>query len=220
MSDASGAVIARLASVQIGRVVPLGPDRVASGIVKSPVGGPVRARRLGLEGDEQADLRVHGGPDKAVYGYSADLYPVWAGERPHHAERLTPGAFGENLTISGLTEADICVGDIHAIGSARLQVCQPRQPCFKFALRFEDKAMPRAMVQSGRSGWYYRVVEEGELSAGDAVRLDARPNPGLPFARLVAIVNFGTATHEELRMLAEADGVAGWLQQQARDVLG
>ncbi|OQW38818.1 MAG: hypothetical protein A4S12_02760 [Proteobacteria bacterium SG_bin5] len=211
---------ARVASVQVGRVAPLGPERVPSGIVKHPVEGPVAVARLGLAGDEQADLSVHGGPDKAVYGYAAAHYPLWAAEHPHLADRLDPGAFGENLTIEGLDEADICVGDVHAIGTARLQVCQPRQPCYKFALRLGDARAPKAMVRSGRAGWYYRVIAEGALQAGDAVELVERPHPDLAFARLVEIINFGVATPEELTALAAAPGVADWLRAQAKAALG
>lgn len=210
---------ARVVSVQVGRIAPLGPDRVASGIVKHPVAGPVAVARLGLEGDEQADLSVHGGPDKAVYAYPASHYPRWAGEQPYLADRLEPGAFGENLTIEGLVEDDLCVGDIHAIGSARLQVCQPRQPCYKFALRLNDARAPKAMVRSGRSGWYYRVLTEGSLRAGDAVERVERRHPELAFPRLVEIVNFGGATTEELAAIGAAEGVAGWLRTRARAAL-
>lgn len=203
-------------SVQVGAVAPLGADGVASGFVKRPVAGPIRVGRLNLDGDAQADLRVHGGPDKAVYAYAASNYPLWAQEFPEHTALLTPGVFGENLTIVGLTEAEICVGDVHAIGTARLQVCQPRQPCYKFALRFDDNRMPRAMVRSGRSGWYYRVLQEGVLAAGDAVKVAERPNPDLLFTRLVEIVYRGQASEEELARLATARGVAHWLSAAAR----
>ena len=124
--------------------------------------------------------------------------------------------FGENLTIRGLIEAEICVGDVHAIGSARLQVCQPRQPCYKFALRFDDNRMPGAMVRSGRSGWYYRVIEEGTVAAGDAVSVVERPNPDLLFTRLVEIVYRGQAGADELARLAQAPGLADWLRVAAR----
>jgi MOSC domain-containing protein YiiM len=160
-----------------------------------------------------------GGPDKAVYAYPAARYAEWLADFPQHEARLVPGAFGENLTIDGLVEAGICAGDIHVIGSARLQVCQPRQPCFKFALRFEDNRMPRAMVRSGRSGWYSRVLEEGHLEAGDAVRLIARPNPGLAFETLVKVVYFGQASAEELVRIASAQGVARWLQVRAQQAV-
>lgn len=215
-----GVVIGRLASVQIGEVAPLGPEAVPSGFVKRPVQGMVGVRTLNIEGDAQADLRVHGGPDKAVYAYPAAHYPVWAEEFPEHASRLTPGVFGENLTIEGVDETELCVGDVHAIGSVRLQVCQPRQPCFKFALRLEDRRMPSAMVRSGRSGWYYRVLGEGSLQAGDAVRRVARPHPGLPFMRLVQMIYQGVATEQDLRQLAIAEGAARSIRAIARRSLG
>lgn len=210
---------ATVISVQVGAIAPLGPESVPSGFVKSPVKGPIAVRELGLHGDEQADLRVHGGPEKAVYGYAASHYAAWLVEFAEHRQLLQPGAFGENLTIDGITEQDMCVGDVHAIGSARLQVCQPRQPCFKFALRFNDSRMPKAMVRSGRAGWYYRVLELGSLQAADAIKLVDRPHPQLPFDRLVEIVNRRNATEAELRLLASANGAAGWLRDAAKDAL-
>jgi MOSC domain-containing protein YiiM len=119
---------------------------------------PARRSRPGLRSasgawDEQADLSVQGGFEKAVYGYSLDHYRAWRYEIQRHAAALMPGAFGGNLCIQGLREADIRVGDLHRIGGSRLQVCQLRQPCVKLALRFEDMMMPKAMVQSGRAGW-------------------------------------------------------------------
>jgi MOSC domain-containing protein YiiM len=209
-------VDARIISVHVGRVAPLGPDRVPSAFIKRSVAGPVLVQRLGLVGDEQADLRVHGGLDKAVYGYAVGHYSAWRQEYPHHDALLGAGAFGENLAIDGLNEADLCVGDVHAIGSALLQVCQPRQPCFKFALRFEDNVLPRAMTRNGRSGWYYRVVTEGHLRAGDAVTLQERPNPDFPFTRLIAIVNRSPPTRDELARMRDLPGLATGLQDQAR----
>lgn len=202
-------------SVQVGRIAPLGPDAVPSGFVKRPVATPLQVGPLGLDGDEQADLSVHGGPDKAVYAYPHARYADWLADYPEHGHHLAPGAFGENLTISGLTEADLCAGDIHEIGTARLQVCQPRQPCFKFALHFQDNRLPKAMVRTGRSGWYYRVLQEGRIAPDDTVRLIERPHPNLPFERLVAIVYHGQATKEELSLLAQADGVARRLRAMA-----
>ncbi len=206
-------------SVQVGRIAPLGPKGVPSAFVKRPVTGPVAVRRLGLAGDEQADPRVHGGSEKAVYAYAASHYAAWVADFPEHAGILSPGAFGENLTVAGLCEADLCAGDVHVVGTARLQVCQPRQPCFKFALRFADKRMPKAMVRSRRAGWYYRVLEEGVLQPGDAVTLVDRPHPQLTFPRLVAIVYGEAATAEELEQLASATGVAESLRLQARAAL-
>jgi len=122
---------ARVASVQVGRIAPLGPESVPSAFVKLPVTGPVHAATLGLAGDEQADLTVHGGPDKAVYLYPSEHYPLWLRDVPRHAQTLMAGAFGENITTSGLEEATVAIGDVFRIGTAEVQVTQPRQPCFK-----------------------------------------------------------------------------------------
>lgn len=219
MSAVDDVGLPRVVSVQVGDIAPLGPDGVPSGFVKRPVSGPVPVGTLGLQGDRQADLRVHGGLEKAVYAYAAARYGEWLADFPHHAARLVPGAFGENLTIAGMVEADIRAGDVHAIGTARLQVCQPRQPCFKFALRFEDNRMPRSMVKTGRSGWYYRVIEEGLIHAGDSVRLVDRPNPDLRFETLIAVVYRGQASAEDLARIADAKGVASWLRAGARRAL-
>jgi MOSC domain-containing protein YiiM len=209
----------RIASVHVGKIAPLGPDGVHSAFVKRRTPGPVTVTTFGIVGDEQADLSVHGGADKAVYGYGVPNYAAWVQEHPRHAALLVPGGLGENLAIEGMTEADLCVGDIHGIGSAKLQVCQPRQPCFKFALRFADKHMPKAMIRNGRSGWYYRILEPGLLSPGDAVTLLERPNPHFPFARLVELISFGKATAGELQQMRDMPGLAVDWQLRARDVL-
>ncbi len=170
-------LLGSLRSVQVGQVAPLGPEGVMSGFVKKPVQGPVEVGPLGLAGDEQADLSVHGGPDKAVYACSLGNYTAWKSAFSQYEALLVPGGLGENLTIDGIAEHDVCLGDHMRIGTAVLQVSQPRQPCFKFALRFNDVAMPRAMVRNGMSGWYYRVLQPGALTAGDEVRLLERPHP-------------------------------------------
>lgn len=209
-----------LHSVQVGRIAPLGPEGVPSGFVKHSVRERVDVAKLGLAGDEQADLTVHGGPEKAVYGYAMRHYPSWRNEYPEHEDILLPGAFGENLTIDGLVEDDICIGDVHRIGSALLQVCQPRQPCFKFALHFNDNRLPKAMVKSGRSGWYYRVLEPGALGAGDPVEIVDRPQSQFRFSRLVSIINRSQATPEEIAALAMMPEVASWVRRMAQDRIG
>lgn len=209
---------AALLSVQTGRAAPLGPDAVPSAIVQTARGGSIRVGELGLEGDEQADLSVHGGLEKAVYAYAASHFQDWAAQFP--ALHFTGGAMGENLTVTGMREADICVGDIHAIGTALLQVCQPRQPCYKFSLRHGDNRLPKAMVKSGRSGWYYRVLRTGALQAGDAVILHQRPNPDFPFTRLVEFIYHAKATKAELARLAQMPGLASQWRDRARALLG
>ena len=207
---------ARLYSVQVGRIAPLGPQGVPSAIIKSRIDGPVAVTSLGLAGDEQADLNVHGGPEKAVYAYPAAHYPAWASEYPEQEVLFVAGGVGENLTIDGWVERDLCVGDVHRIGTARLQVCQPRQPCFKFALRFADSKLPKAMVRNGRAGWYYRVIEEGALGAGDVVELVDRPNPDFAFDRLVDIVNRRRATAHEFAAMSRMEGIASDIRQWAQ----
>jgi MOSC domain-containing protein YiiM len=170
----------------------------------------------GLVGDQQADLTVHGGPEKAVYAYALSNYPHWAAAFPEIVEQFGPGSMGENLAVEGMDETDLCIGDIHAIGDCLLQVCQPRQPCFKFALRFGNNKLPRAMVRSERSGWYYSVVKEGTITAGDQLVLHDRPNPDFPFRRLVQIVYHGQATVEELTRMADMPGLASQWRGQAQ----
>jgi MOSC domain-containing protein YiiM len=204
-----------LLSIQVGPVAPLGPAGVPSAFRKHRIEGPVKVELLGLAGDAQADLAVHGGPEKAVYAYAAAHYDAWAQDHPQHRDQFAHGGFGENLTIEGLTERDICVGDVHRIGNAVLQVCQPRQPCFKLALYFDDNKLPKAMVRNGRAGWYYRVIEPGEISAGDAVSLVERPNPEFCFERLIEIVNFGNASHDEIQAMADMTGLASRLRARA-----
>lgn len=208
-----------LHSVHVGKVAPLGPEDVPSGFVKHSITVPVNVAALGLEGDAQADLSVHGGPEKAVYGYSLAHYADWRRDYPQHAATLVPGGFGENLCIDGLQESDVYVGDVQRIGSCILQVCQPRQPCFKLALRFQDKLMPKAMIRTGRAGWYYRVLKPGTIVAGDDVQLDDRPNPDFPFARLVELISHGAATPAELNRLKDMQGLASSWQKKARDTL-
>jgi MOSC domain-containing protein YiiM len=207
----------QLLSVQTGRVAPLGPDAVPSAFVKTARRDAVAVTPLGLQGDEQADLDAHGGPEKAVYGYANAHYPAWAKLFP--ALTFTGGAMGENLTIAGLEEKDICVGDVHSIGSSLLQVCQPRQPCFKFALRHGNKLLPKAMVKNGFAGWYYRVLQTGFVKTGDAISLYDRPNPDFPFTRLIEIIYHGKVTKNELQRMSEMSGLASQWREHARQLL-
>jgi MOSC domain-containing protein YiiM len=147
----------------------------SSGFFKDPVAGPVRVGFTNLDGDGQADLVNHGGPEKAVLAHPADHYPAWRAEL--RLPDLPFGAFGENLTIAGTTEADVCIGDLWRIGTALLAVTQPRQPCWKMARRWRIKDLPARVIETGRSGWYYRVLEEGVVEAGAACERVERPNP-------------------------------------------
>jgi len=159
----------KVLSVQVGRPrdVEWRGEVVNTGIFKEPVHGPVIVRWLDLDGDEQADLTVHGGRDKAVYVYPSEHYPLWRKELP---ELEFPfGAFGENLTVDGLLEDEVRIGDRLRIGTAEFVVSQPRMPCYKLAVRFNRTDMLKRLLRSGRTGFYLRVLEEGVLTAGDAI---------------------------------------------------
>ncbi|MBK8176548.1 MAG: MOSC domain-containing protein [Rhodospirillales bacterium] len=210
---------ARVVSVQVGRIAPLGPEGVPSGFVKRPVDRPVAVTDLGLAGDEQADLRVHGGSEKAVYGYAHAAYAEWRETFPEHGAMLVPGAFGENLTIDGTDEEQVCIGDIVRVGTATLQIAQPRQPCFKLALRFADRRMPRAMIRNGRSGWYYRVLATGVVAAGDGHAVLARPNPHWSMARFNRLLAAKAWPTSDLAELIHLPGLASGWRDIARSTL-
>ena len=180
-----------------------------SGFVKSAVDGPVRVTSIGLESDEQADLRVHGGADKAVYGYAVSNYLAWRKDFPEHSALFVAGGVGENLPIMGLNEDTVCLGDQHSIGTAVLAVSQHRQPCYKFALRFNDPRVVRAMIKNGRSGWYYRVIREGSVQTGDEVRLLERPNPRWTVARFAAMQASHGFSEQDLDGTCRAHGSSG-----------
>jgi MOSC domain-containing protein YiiM len=169
-----------LVSVSVGtpRTVEYQGRTVATGIFKQPVSGPVRVGVTNLAGDGQADLRVHGGPDKAVYAYPVEHYAFWTAALER--SNLPFGFFGENLTIDGVNEDDVWIGDTLRVGSVMLQVSQPRSPCFKLALRTGVEDFPRRCAASGRVGFYLRVLEEGEVSAGAAIERLARDPASLP----------------------------------------
>lgn len=159
-----------------------------SAIDKRPLDGTVAIGELGLAGDEQGDRRVHGGPDKAVHHYPFDHYATWRAELGPLPLLESPGAFGENLSTRGLTEADVCLGDRFELGTALLEVSQGRQPCWKLNDRFGVPRMARLVQDTGRTGWYYRVLQPGGARAGDTLRLAARPHPDWPLRRLTRLL--------------------------------
>jgi MOSC domain-containing protein YiiM len=165
----------RLVSVNVALPQPLGLHRgrpVRSGIAKEAVAaGWLRLDRLNLEGDGQADLTVHGGPDKAVYAYPSEHLPAWSEEL---GETLAPGAFGENLTTEGWVEDGVRIGDQWAWGEALLEVCQPRWPCFKLAMHRRRGDIGRRLRDSGRTGWYLRVLRPGQVPVGGPLRVVSR----------------------------------------------
>lgn len=182
-----------LLSIQVGLPRVLGanaPDSPeppwSSGIVKESVEGAVWVGRTNLAGDGQADLKHHGGPDKAVLAYSADHYPFW--RQALSPPEMPYGAFGENFTIAGLTEREVCIGDVYAIGPARVQVSQPRKPCWKLARRWGIKDLTAQVEATGRTGWYLRVLTEGYVESGLPVELLERPYPEWTIARAAHVM--------------------------------
>ncbi|MDM9593720.1 MOSC domain-containing protein [Pseudomonas guariconensis] len=159
-----------------------------SAIAKHPRQGPLAVGRLGLEGDEQGDLRVHGGVEKAIHHYPREHYAAWAAELGEHPLLAEPGAFGENFSTTGWREADVCLGDRIRVGSALLEVSQGRMPCWKLNDRFDVAQMALRVQQSGRTGWYYRVLEEGVVQAGERLELVERPHGEWSVARLSAVL--------------------------------
>jgi MOSC domain-containing protein YiiM len=157
-----------------------------TGFFKQPVEGPVWLGRTNLAGDGQGDRRNHGGPDKAVLAYAAAHYPAWRAElgRPE----LPHGAFAENFAVAGLDEETVCIGDVYTMGTARVQVSQPRQPCWKIAARWRMPELTALVERSGRTGWYLRVLEEGTVAPGDALTLVERPFPEWSVARATAVM--------------------------------
>ena len=146
---------------------------VTSSIWKHPVAGRVAVQGVNLAGDDQADRRVHGGPDMAVYAYALDDYRVWQAE---FGLAVEPGLFGENLTVAGLDVSGALVGERWRVGSALLEVSQPRIPCYKLGMRLQDPAFPRRFADVGRPGTYLRIVEAGVIAAGDAIAVEHRPS--------------------------------------------
>jgi MOSC domain-containing protein YiiM len=164
------------------RLVDYKGTTVNTGIFKQPVSGPVHLRTLNLDGDRQADLTVHGGPHKAVYGYPSEHYPYWHRELP--GIDLPWGMFGENFTTTGLAEDDLHIGDRLQIGSSILMVRQPRTPCYKLAVKFQRDDILDRFLDSGRSGFYFSVEQEGSVAAGDSFEFLTRAPEGITISEM------------------------------------
>jgi MOSC domain-containing protein YiiM len=192
-----------------------------SAIAKSPVEGRVRIGFLGIESDEQADKRVHGGPDKALHHHPAENYAYWGQIAVDHPLLNAPGTFGENISTWGLTEDQVCIGDRFRCGNAVLEISQGRQPCWKQAQRLNWPALPKMMVQERRSGWYYRVIEEGDAQEGDTLELLERPLPEWSVKRVFGLLIAGDWKREPqaLPYLRDMDLLFGGWRQHAVDLM-
>lgn len=176
----------KVGAIFVGVVAEHWDGRPPSGILKHRVDGPHWLTRTGVRGDEQADLVYHGGLEKALHHYAADHYPFWTQEMPALTPKFVPGGFGENISTLGLTEKMLCLGDIIRIGDAVVQVTQGRQPCWKLSAFVGRKDMAARFQKLGRTGWYYRVLREGFIQAGDRIALMERPQPGWRLSTVIA----------------------------------
>ncbi|HTT95841.1 MAG TPA: MOSC domain-containing protein [Solirubrobacterales bacterium] len=208
----------RLISVNVGlpKVVDSGRRQVETAIWKHPVEGRVKVRGVNLDGDRQADLTVHGGPDKAVYAYAIEETRLWEAEL---GRELGPGAFGENLTTAGVDVSGAVLGERWRIGTTLLQVVQPRLPCFKLGLKMGDPTFLRRFALASRPGAYLKIVEEGELGAGDAIEVDlgGRPDHGVS-VRLVSDAML--VDHSLIPRAREAPQLIDSLREQMAELAG
>ena len=197
-------------------------DSETSAIAKTAVDDPRTVRLLGIEGDEQADLTVHGGPDKAIHHYPRDHYAFWDELLGGHGLLDSAGAFGENISTTGLVETEACIGDRYRLGSALVEISQGRQPCWKLGHRFGVASVPATVVKTRRSGWYYRVIEEGVVAAGDALTLVDRPMPEWTVERVFGLLIGGEGKREPaaLRELSAMDALATTWRTRAQKLLG
>ena len=194
----------KLLSVNVGRPREVEWDRrtIRTSIFKAPVPGRVQVRKLNLDGDEQSDLTVHGGVDKAVYVYPSEHYTFWRNELPN--ADLDWGVFGENFTTQGaLDDKAVRIGDRFRIGSAAFVVTQPRMPCFKLGIRFGRVDIIKRFLHSGRNGFYFAVAEEGEVAAGDSIELLRRDENGVTVADIVELYTADAAKQDLLQRVSE-----------------
>jgi MOSC domain-containing protein YiiM len=187
-------------NVSLPRLVSIHGKEIETGFFKVPLSGPVAVKRLNLQGDAQADLTVHGGPDKAVYVYPQEHIQFW--KKVLKREDLGPGSFGENLTVEGLAENEVAIGDEFSMGTARFVVSQPRLPCFKLALALETPSIPKTFMESGRTGFYLRVLEEGSIQAGDPIySLPSHEQERVTIVEFVELYRIKCATRDQIRRI-------------------
>lgn len=201
----------RIVSVNVARprLIEFRGKTVKTGIFKEPVEGPVMIRTLGLEGDGKADRSVHGGPDKAVYGYPYEYYDFW--RREIDRTDLAPGQFGENLTIAGLPDENVHIGDVFRAGEALLQATQPRLPCLKLGARMDDPQFPKRFMKAGRMGYYFRVLEEGLVQAEDPVELVALDPEGVSISEVTDLWFRDKENQTRIAAALRAEGLPpGW----------
>jgi len=210
----------KIVSLNVGlpREVEWRGEMVRTSIFKAPVSGRVRVTELNVEGDGQSDLSVHGGVDKAVYAYPSEHYAYWRRELPQMD--FPWGAFGENLTTEGLLEDQVHIGDRFRVGTVELAVTQPWMPCFKLGIRFNRPQMVKQFLRSGRTGFYFAVIREGEIGAGDALERVAEDASRVSVADVVALYAADGGNRELLRRASELRALPESWRQYFRERLG
>jgi MOSC domain-containing protein YiiM len=208
--------VARIVSVNVGTPRQLSVRRgrpMMSAIAKQPIVGRVKVEGVNIAGDAQADLRVHGGPDKAVYAYAREDSDWWATEL---GREIPNGMFGENLTLEGVDVSGAVIGERWRMGTVEFEVCQPRQPCSKLGLRFGDLRMVKRFGHASRPGAYLRIVTEGELEAGDELTIVSRPDHGVTVALVADAILLDDSLAAQAAAAPELpDDIAAWLRAQA-----
>jgi MOSC domain-containing protein YiiM len=195
----------------VGTVAPLVPGKPPSAIAKQLVTGPLVLTPTGFVTDEQADLTVHGGFEKAVHHYDASHYAMWRDELGVSAAHLKPGSFGENISTHGLTEDTLCIGDVLTMGGATVQISQGRQPCWKLNAHTGLPQLAMLFQRTLRTGWYYRVLTPGAVTIGDEITLTARPHPEWSVARVTKARLSAQTSPTEAALLADLAALApGW----------
>ena len=216
----------KLLSINISKPKPIQYEgkTIRTGIFKEPVSGTVMLREKNIDGDGQGDLRVHGGTYKAIYGYPFEHYTHWQQELQR--DDLTYGQFGENLTLEGLLEEKVRIGDVFQIGSTvKLQITQPRVPCFKLAYKMGLPEFPKQFLESRRVGFYFRVLEEGEITAGDTIACIETVPESMTITEIVNLRYFDRDNHEKiararkLRALSPSWKRDFWRSLQAKNLL-
>lgn len=201
-----------LLSINVGRprLVQRNGRTISTAIFKQPVDEPVEVTELGIVGDEQADKSVHGGPDKAIYAYSEANYAWWRDRL--QGRDLQAGEFGENLTVSSMTDDEVCVGDIYGIGEGkqgiRVQVTQPRTPCMKLGVKMNMPAFVKQFHQAARTGFYLRVLETGEIRAGDSIVLLSRTEPCMSISSVYELMFSREASAEKIHSAMQLEGLS------------
>ena len=196
-----------------GKAQILKPSREYTGIYKKLV-KRVEVNELGINGDVQVDKRYHGGPDKALHQYSLPSYRRIIQAFAELKNIAVPGSIGENITIAEMTEATVCIGDKYRFGTVLVQVSEPRRPCWKINALFQQSDLTAFIEREGITGWYYRVLEAGEISVADRVELVERPNPQMSIEYFNTILNRAVPSHAELSGLIESMGLATYLRER------